>query len=733
LNGTQEKSLYSSISASSGVASADLAKIGKGRGTVLSLKLDKAADSVTGQTVLDPRGYMTELKTMKTITESEISDIKKARLLLKSVINTNPKHAPGWIVAARLEEIAGRLQSARKIILQGLENCPMNEEIWSEAATLHTSESAKIILTKGIMNLPGSVKLWIQAAQLEQDTLYKSRVLRKALEQNPKSIPLWKAIVDLASEKDARILLSHAVECCPHDIELWLALTKLENYENARKILNRAREAIPTEPQIWFIASKLEESQGNVKMAYKIIDRGFKSLLAHGVVIDREAWLKEAETSEKHKPKMISTCRALVKAVVELGIEDQDKKRTWVADAEECLKKNSVETARAIYQHALSVFPNKKRIWWKAAILEKEHSTNTELDKLLKSAVQYCPQAIALWLMAAKEKCLLKDFNAARLILAEAFRTCGQSEEIWIAAFKLEFETHEIGRARKLLSKARTHPESSSPRIWIKSAIVERQANDPTAQRRILQDGILKYSECWKLWIMLAQLEDEQGNTGDARHAFKSGIKICMDATVLWINYALFEENLGNDSKARAILGLGRQKNPTNDKICVEFIRFEIRRGNLLAAEVQLAKSLQQFPLSGLLWSQAISMAPRSQRKSKCTEALKRCNTDPNVLNAVAKLFWHEHKLCKTRSWLMRNIELHPDIGDTWALLYKFELQYGTIEQQTKLLKMCQTASPHHGDVWCSVSKDPKHSFLSIEQILKKITSTQSKSMLNCT
>jgi pre-mRNA-processing factor 6 len=106
---------------------------------------------------------MTELKTMKIITESEISDIKKAHLLLKSVINTNPKHAPGWIVAARLEEIAGRLQSARKIILQGLENCSMNEEIWSEAAILHTSESAKIILTKGIMNLPGSVKLWIQA------------------------------------------------------------------------------------------------------------------------------------------------------------------------------------------------------------------------------------------------------------------------------------------------------------------------------------------------------------------------------------------------------------------------------------------------------------------------------------------------------------------------------------------------------------------------------------------
>ncbi len=42
--------------------------------------------------------------------DAEISDIKKARLLLKSVISTNPRHAPGWIAAARLEEVAGKLQ-----------------------------------------------------------------------------------------------------------------------------------------------------------------------------------------------------------------------------------------------------------------------------------------------------------------------------------------------------------------------------------------------------------------------------------------------------------------------------------------------------------------------------------------------------------------------------------------------------------------------------------------------
>jgi pre-mRNA-processing factor 6 len=31
------------------------------------------------------------------------SDIKQARQLLQNLIQTNPKHAPGWIAAASLE------------------------------------------------------------------------------------------------------------------------------------------------------------------------------------------------------------------------------------------------------------------------------------------------------------------------------------------------------------------------------------------------------------------------------------------------------------------------------------------------------------------------------------------------------------------------------------------------------------------------------------------------------
>lgn len=51
--------------------------MGEGRQTVLELKMDRMADSVSGQTVVDPKGYLTDLQGMKVASDADISDIKK--------------------------------------------------------------------------------------------------------------------------------------------------------------------------------------------------------------------------------------------------------------------------------------------------------------------------------------------------------------------------------------------------------------------------------------------------------------------------------------------------------------------------------------------------------------------------------------------------------------------------------------------------------------------------------
>ena len=75
-----------------------------------------------------------------------------------------------------------------------------------------------------------------------------------------------------------------------------------------------------------------------------------------------------------------------------LGVEDADRKRTWLADADDALARGAVETARAILAAATAALPTKKSVWRKAAELEQKHGTADAVDGLLRKAVTYCPQ-----------------------------------------------------------------------------------------------------------------------------------------------------------------------------------------------------------------------------------------------------------------------------------------------------------------------------------------------------
>ncbi|XP_058213697.1 protein STABILIZED1-like [Rhododendron vialii] len=695
----------------------DLTVVGEGRGTVLSLKLDRLSDSVSGLTVVDPKGYLTDLNSMKITSGAEISGTKKERMVLKSLIQAKPEEPLGWIAAARLEERAGKIQAARQLITKGCEECPENEDVWIEACRLSRPEEAKAVIASGVKAIPNSVELWMQAAKLELKDENKSRVLRRGLEHVPSSVRLWKAVVELAHEEDARLLLMRAVECCPLHVELWLALARLETYDVAKKVLNKARFSLPKEPATWITAAKLEEANGNNARVGKIIENGIRALRKVGVVIDRDAWMKEAEAAER--AGSVATCQAIVHNTIGVGVEDEDRKRTWVADAEECEKRGSIETARAIYAHALTVFLTKKSIWLKAAQLEKTYGTRESLDAMLRKAVTYMPQAEVLWLMGAKEKWLAGDVPSARAILQEANAAIPYSEEIWLAAFKLEFENHEPERARMLLAKARER--GGTERVWMKSATVERESGNTDEERKLLDDGLKYFPSFFKLWLMLGQLEERLGYLERAKEVYESGLKHCSSCVPLWLSLAKLEEKMHGLSKARAVLTMARKKNPQSPELWLAAVRAESRHGNGKEADILMAKAVQVCPNSGILWAASIEMVPRPQRKTKSMDAHKRCDHDPHVIAAIAKLFWHDRKVDKARSWLNRAVTLGPDIGDFWALFYKFEIQYGTEETRTDILKRCIAADPKHGEKWQALSKALENSHQPTEAVLKKV------------
>lgn len=700
----------------------DYTSLRKARDQMLSLKLDRMADSVSGQTVVDPKGYLTDLNSLnlnlnRLGAAADVSDIKKARALLKSVTTTNPKHAPGWIAAARLERETGRISQARALIAKGCEMCPKSDDVWIEAATLNVPKNARVILAKAVEQVPTSVKLWMTAVQYEEDVEAKKAVLRRALELIPNSVRLWKAAIELETPEDARVLLSRAVELVPQSVEMWLALARLETYENAKIVLNRAGKAIPTEPAIWITAAKLEEANGNTHNVELIVNRAVKALAAHQVVIKRESWLKEAMDAEKSQA--LATCQAIIKSTLGQEVDEQDRKATFLHDAEELTEKGAIHCARAVYNQLLALYPGKKSIWLKAAQLEKTHGSLESLEQVLKRAVQFCPQAEVLWLMAAKEKWLAGDVDGARAVLNAAFAANPDSEDVWLAAVKLESDNNQHDHAKILLAKARER--ASTVRVWLKSAMLERVLGERDKERSLLEEGLKKFPQASKLWIMLAQHHADASRFDDARQTFKSAVKVCPGSVELWLCYAALEVAQGNLSKARAVLDSARLKIPKNARLWLASVRVERKANQTALAAQLLAKALQECPNAGMIWAHAIGTDARPLRRGRSYQALQRCSEDAHVFAAVAKLFWLDRKAKKARSWFQRAVTVDPDLGDAWAFFYKFEVEQGTPDTQKAVIKRCVEADPHHGEWWVLTAKKHQKSTPKTEDVLKEI------------
>eukprot|EP00002_Diphylleia_rotans_P016713 TRINITY_DN3249_c0_g1_i5.p1 TRINITY_DN3249_c0_g1~~TRINITY_DN3249_c0_g1_i5.p1 ORF type:complete len:600 (-),score=148.57 TRINITY_DN3249_c0_g1_i5:241-2040(-) len=594
--------------------------------------------------------------------------------------------------------------------------CPTSDEIWLQAIRLQPPSQAKMIAARAVTHIRGSVKIWLKAAELEDDTKNKKRVFRKALEYIPNSVELWRAAIELEEPDDARILLSRAVECVPDEVDLWLALARLETYEEAKKVLNRARHFIPTNPLIWITAARLEEANGNLIAVEKTIQKAIKSLQAKDVTIHRDTWIDYATNAERSGS--IACCQALIRCVIGIGVENIDRKATWKDDAKKLLESGHIESARAVYGHALSVLPQKKSLWIEAARLEKQHGTSDALETLLKKSVVSCPRSDILWLMYAKEKLIQGDVNSARAILDEALRANPKEENIWLAAVKLESENNEPERARMILQKARE--AAGTQRIWMRSALLARHLKDYKSCQALLVEALKLYPTFYKLWIMRAQIEDVLGNRELARDTYLQGIRQCPHSIPLRLCAVDLEKNISM-AKARAMLETARLRITDCPELWRASIRIEVEAGNSKAAEALLARALQEYPSSGLLRAESILMAPRPQRKMRLVDALKKCENDPFVCLEVAKLFWSDRKLEKARSWFNRVVTINPDYGDAWANYFKFMVQFGTEDEQNEVIRRCKEAEPRHGEVWQKVSKADENWLMKTEQILKKV------------
>jgi len=713
----------------------NFADIGAARNKVLQVRMDQAAQADAGSgtaTNIDPRGYLTSLaNTELKASEIEIGDIKRVRTLLESVIKTNPKHAPGWIAIARVEELAGKIVSARKLIAQGCEQCPKSEDAWLENIRMNDNQNAKIIAANAIKNNDKSTRLWIEAMKLEEDPRKKKNVLRQAIDHIPQSVAIWKEAVNLEEDlANARLMLAKATETIPLSVELWLALARLESPENAQAVLNKARKANPTSYEIWIAAARLQEQMGQVNKI-NVMNRAVKALVKENAMLKREEWIVQAEKCEEEGA--VLTCGAIIRETLGWSLdEDDDRKEIFKDDAKASIARGRYETARAIYAYALRIFPTSRALWLAAADLERSHGSKDALWRLLEKAVEACPQSEVLWLQLAREKWHAGEKDDARRVLGNAFNQNPGNEEIWLAAVKLEADDQQVDKARELLKAARE--EAPTERVWYKSAAYERQLGNIDIALDLVLQGLTstpvngketRFPRCAKLWMMKGQIYDDKGMIPQAREAFSQGTRACPKSVQLWLLAARLEEKAGVIVRARSVLDRARLQNPKNAELWLESIRIERRAtpNNPAQAKTLMAKAKQECPKSGLLWSEDIwYLQPRTQRKPLSLEAIKQVDNDPVLFNTVARIFWGERKLDKAASWFEKAIVLDSDLGDTWAWYLKFLGQHGTEEKREEVISRCVVVEPKHGEVWQRIRKDPKNAYLSTEEVLMKVS-----------
>ncbi|KAJ5205805.1 RNA-processing protein HAT helix [Penicillium cf. griseofulvum] len=702
----------------------NFADIGAARDKVLKVRLDQVASAGTSgtSTNIDPKGYLTSLtQTEAKAGEVEVGDIKRVRTLLDSVTKTNPKHAPGWIALARLEELAGRIVAARSLIAKGCELCPKSEDAWLENIRLNEGHNAKVIAANAIKNNDRSTRLWTEAMRLETDTRAKKNVLRQAILHIPQSVQIWKEAVNLEDDPaDARLLLAKAVEIIPLSVELWLALARLETPENAQKVLNAARKAVPTSYEIWIAAARLQEQMGTFAKV-NVMKRAIQSLARENAMLKREEWITEAEKCEAEGA--VLTCGSIIQETLGWGLdEDDDRKDIWMDDAKASIARGNYETARAIYAYALRVFVNRRSIWLAAADLERNHGTKEALWQVLEKAVEACPQSEELWLLLAKEKWQSGDIDDARRVLGRAFNQNPNNEDIWLAAVKLEADAKKTDQARELLATARR--EAGTDRVWTKSVAFERQLGNIDDALDLVNQGLQLFPKADKLWMIKGQIYESQNKFPQAREAYGTGTRACPKSVALWLLASRLEEKAGAVVRARSVLDKARLAVPKSAELWTESVRVERRANNIAQAKVLMARAIQEVPTSGLLWSESIwHLEPRAQRKARSLEAIKKVENDPILFITVARIFWGERRLEKAMTWFEKAIVSDSDYGDGWAWYYKFLMQHGTEEKRSDVVSKCISMEPKHGEFWQSIAKDPANAYKSTEEILKLVAS----------
>ncbi|KNC48343.1 RNA splicing factor [Thecamonas trahens ATCC 50062] len=681
----------------------DLRKLGEARASAVSARLDVAAaglgasaPSGSGNGSVNAEAYLQQLESQTLEAAARVADDRKLRELLTSLRATYSEHAPSWIAAARLEEAAGKMRSARKIALEGCGEAPDSADMWLEAARLCQPDEAKRVLARAASRLPRAVEVWMAAARLEMTDAAKRTVYRKALEANPTSAVLWKAAVQLEPPHKARVLLTEAVKCVPADVDLWLALARLQSYGDARETLNAARAAVDPDSlvRVWVAVCRLEEARA-------VPEPREPADAARDLPHPNVAHVAQAAVTE------------LASSGIGLALASLFATPLDTAAATEAAERYAGEglhrVASAVLARARGDAPDDPALWARAAALAPSETVRLAV---LRASVSALPTAPLLWLMAAKAVWQAGELGEARQLLAAASAAVPRCEPILLAGAKLETLAGAADAAGALLARARA--ETPSARVWVKSAVHARMIGDAAGLAELLASGRSSWPDEAKLWMMAGQ---SAATPAEAAAIYRDGLRAVPTSAPLWLLLAQTQVDEGKLVAARATLERGREALPSSDEVLEGAAKIEMMAGNREAAGQIVAEGLAALPRSGRLWVLAIELEPPAKKRSRAMDAVKAAKSEARILTYVARLFMFMRLGEKAKAWLQQARKVDSSYGDAWAWAWAI----GSDDERGVLEADVRASEPRYGEAWIAVAKADSARALGLADVLQRV------------
>jgi pre-mRNA-processing factor 6 len=667
----------------------DISKLTSERERLLGSKIDASFDLEDNS--FDQQTYLQEISSLETSNEEEM---KRIKTILNSYTKADPSKGDGWIARARLEEFNKNFEQAKKLIEQGCNNCPRDEEVWLENVRLHRVDLkySKIIVAEGVKYNPKSLRLWLKATELEQEDFNKRRVLRKALEALPKCEELWLQLVELEESDEERFkILTKSLELIPTSQSLWFKLVSIQEYKDARSTLNSARKALGSDNvMVWMRACRLEFEHSEPEKVSKLIKKAFKECS-----LSRDEWYQRAVQFEEENFTYIATV-----IVSELLSTEEKNYDLWVSDSEKY--SDYVFIMKTILNQVVIHFPKKTSIWRKLIGVYKKNFELEELYKIFENIVELMPKNALFWLMYSKELWKNGDLEKAKEVLNRALETLPTNVEVWCALMKLETISKNFDAVDRIFEEAKS--KVPNDRIWYKYVHVLRETGRLDTALAVLDQGLLEFTS-WKMFLQKSQILESENDLNGARQVLSNATKLMPMVPQLWIAASRLDVLLGNITRARSSLDLGLAKH-ASDIIWLEKLVLEQKRGDMDQVATMISKALKEFPESSLLWKFKLQhLTKKSQKKTAYQDALQSTQNHVRILLVIGADFLFDGKLDKARRWFERGVDTDPDFGDAYGWLLKTLEALGDRNSIELLEKKVFLEEPRHGDIWPQVSK----------------------------